>query len=88
MALLSAAIDWTFGNWIVLSAYFLLICVGVFSVQTFRSWYRLRHFKGPFLATVSKAWLVGAMTGGNAHLDWWKVNEQYGIFHAALEALL
>jgi hypothetical protein len=40
-------------NWKVLLIAALLVAVLAVFVQSFRSWYRLRSFKGPFLATFS-----------------------------------
>jgi hypothetical protein len=40
-------------NWKVLLIASLLVAVLAVFVQCFRSWYRLRSFKGPFLARIS-----------------------------------
>ena len=64
-------------NWI---AFVLISIAGLFLFQTFRSWYRLRHFKGPFLATLSRIWLARHVAGGRMHLDFQEVNQKYGMF--------
>ena len=64
---------WAF--WVLVSA------VGLFLLQTFRSWYRLRHFNGPFIASLSRVWLVRCATRGRLHLDFQKVNQKYGGYH-------
>jgi hypothetical protein len=55
-----------------------LLCVGVFIAQCIGAWYRLRHFKGPFLASFSNVWLMRAVTSGRMHLDYWEANQKYG----------
>jgi hypothetical protein len=66
------------GNWV---GVILASIVGVYLVQTFRSWYRLRHFKGPFIAALSRIWLVRTISGGRMHLDFQEVNQKYGMFY-------
>lgn len=50
----------------------------VFAVQTLRTWYRLRHVKGPFWAGFSKVWLIRAVSSGNMHWEFANVNKRYG----------
>jgi len=50
----------------------------VLVVQRLRSWYRLRQFKGPLLASFSRIWLVRKVVGGTMHLDFQEVNAKYG----------
>lgn len=64
-------------NWKVLLIASLLVAVLAVFVQCFRSWYRLRSFKGPFLATISDLWLIRHVTGGRIHLDLFDVTEKY-----------
>jgi hypothetical protein len=60
---------------------FILISVaGWYLLQTFRSWYRLRHFKGPLFATLSRLWLARHVAGGRMHLDFQEVNQKYGVY--------
>lgn len=42
--------------------------------------YRLRHFKGPFVASLSRLWLTRCVAGGTMHLDFLDVNRKYGRF--------
>ncbi|KAE9369918.1 pisatin demethylase [Stipitochalara longipes BDJ] len=46
--------------------------------QGFHSWYRLRAFKGPFLASFSDLWLIRHTAGGTIHLDLFDITEKYG----------
>lgn len=56
------------------------LCItGLYLVQSFRSWYRLRHFKGPRFAAFSRLWLARHVAGGTMHLDFQEVNEKYGM---------
>lgn len=66
------------GNWVILA----LVCLtGLYFIETFRSWYRLRQFKGPLIATLSRLWLVRAVSAGTLHLDFQGVNRKYGMFN-------
>lgn len=47
-------------------------------VHRLRAWYRLRQFKGPLLASLSRIWLVRVIIGGTMHLDFQKINDKYG----------
>jgi hypothetical protein len=42
---------------------------------------RLRHFKGPPTTGFSKLWLLRAITKGNMHIDFQKVNQKYGALN-------
>ncbi|KUJ10127.1 cytochrome P450 [Mollisia scopiformis] len=75
MDLLASLLDQSVGCWIVT---ILVALAGTFVVQTCRSWYRLRHFKGPWLASISRLWLVRSISGGRFHLDFMEVNQKYG----------
>ncbi|CRG91690.1 Alpha-galactosidase 3 [Talaromyces islandicus] len=46
--------------------------------STFYSWYRLRHIKGPWLASVSKSWLIWRTLAGTFDQDFHDVCEKYG----------
>lgn len=50
------------------------------ALSTLRQYNRLREFKGPRLAALSKWWLIKKVGGGRAYLDFWEVTKQYGIF--------
>jgi hypothetical protein len=58
----------------------LISLAGLFLFKKFRSWYRLRHFKGPLIATLSRVWPVRHVAGGRMHLDFQDVNQKYGMF--------
>jgi hypothetical protein len=45
----------------------------------FTSWYRLRAFPGPFIAAVSKLWIVRGVLNKSLHLDLKQVCEEYGM---------
>lgn len=44
----------------------------------FTSWYRLRAFPGPFVAAMSKLWIVRSVLNKTLHLDLKQVCEEYG----------
>ncbi|KAG9502258.1 hypothetical protein J7337_005084 [Fusarium musae] len=55
------------------------IFVTLWSVlSTWPQYNRLREFKGPRLAALSKWWLIKKVGGGRAYLDFWEVTKQYG----------
>jgi hypothetical protein len=70
-----------FANWVSVT---LVALVGVFLFRTFRRWYRLRHFKGPLIATLSRIWLARHVAGGRMHLDFQEVNQKYGMFEGQM----
>lgn len=47
-------------------------------VRRFAAYWRLRQFRGPFLASWSRIWLVGTIVGGELHLVFQDVNAKYG----------
>lgn len=61
----------------VLSVFFIALFSYIVG-STFYNWYRLRHIKGPWLASVSKSWLVWCTLAGNFHQDFSDVCEKYG----------
>ncbi|KAK4212434.1 cytochrome P450 [Rhypophila decipiens] len=44
-----------------------LAAVAYFLISTFRSWYRLRHIPGPFLASISYLWIAKTVVSGTSH---------------------
>ncbi len=48
------------------------------AVTTVRAWYPLRHFPGPFLASVSNLWLARTSVSGNAMQVHMAVRARYG----------
>ncbi|KAK1476984.1 hypothetical protein CCUS01_16700 [Colletotrichum cuscutae] len=64
-------------TWTLLAALFVIFVL--FRVyETARQYRRLRHFKGPPLAAVSKSWLLKTVTGPRGHLEFYKVTKKYG----------
>jgi hypothetical protein len=59
--------------------------IGVYLVQKFRSWCRLRHFQGPLLATLSRLWLVRHVSGSKMHTVFYDVNKKYGKLYFQTE---
>ncbi len=64
-------------SWKTLSLLALLLIV-LLVVQTFIAWYRLRHIKGPWIASISKLWHLRHAAGPSMHLDLAEVCEKYG----------
>jgi hypothetical protein len=80
MTLLTGVVDLVLESkrFLCLSVFSLFIVV--FAAQTIQTWYRLRHFKGPFWAAFSKWWLVRHVVGGGTfHLDVYDVCRRYGM---------
>jgi hypothetical protein len=78
MALLSEVVRRLSASWMILAIEVLLFLVLVSFARHLRSWYRLRAFKGPFLAKFSDLWLIRHQLGGSMHLDLFEVTEKYG----------
>ena len=59
------------------------ICFVIIAVVSYlRTLYRLRKFKGPFLAVTSKLWMLKCTYYKNAHWEFKRVCDQYGkAFH-------
>ncbi|KAI1491184.1 cytochrome P450 [Biscogniauxia mediterranea] len=55
---------------------FLILTVLIW--REFRSWYRLRHVPGPFLASISIIWMLRKALSGKLHEYLRDVSEQYG----------
>jgi hypothetical protein len=79
MALLSELSDSILGNRWLAASLFLLLGLGLIAAHTFYSWHRLRHIKGPFLASISKLWLARAVSGGKMHLEFAAACQKYGM---------
>jgi len=79
MALASEVLSGISINWKVLSLDILLLAALAILAQSFRSWYRLRAFKGPFLATFSDLWLIRHAMQGRMHLALFDATEKHGI---------
>lgn len=57
----------------------LLVALGLYlSVTTFLAWYRLRHFRGPVLASFSYLWLARASISGKAMKIHMAARDRYG----------
>lgn len=61
-----------------LSAFFLCATCGLLAVQTWRSWWRLRHVPGPFFASLTNLVRAKWATTGEAHLILQRHHETYG----------
>jgi hypothetical protein len=59
---------------ILLACIFLAYIVG----QYVQAWYRLRHIKGPFFASITTLWLLKKSMSGRVWLDFARVYEKYG----------
>jgi hypothetical protein len=55
-----------------------LLCAGVLVAQTIRAWDHLRHFRGPFFATISNIWHLRAVMNGRMNFDTLEANRKYG----------
>lgn len=60
----------------------ILLCRGL------RSYFRLRAFRGPFLAATSKLWILKAVYSKNLHLELKKVCDKYGQDHGLNNSLI
>jgi cytochrome P450 len=56
----------------------LLAAAALYCAVTFARWYRLRHFKGPWLASLSEFWISKTLYGGHSGHDFIKLNRKYG----------
>lgn len=52
----------------------------VYGINRVLSYYRLRRFRGPWLASFTSFWIVKTTLGGKIHLELARVNEKYGRF--------
>lgn len=56
----------------------LFTIIAGYVAQAFWSWYRLRAFRGPLLASFSNLWMVRKAWAGRFHLDLKEACEKYG----------
>ncbi|CZT12580.1 related to pisatin demethylase (cytochrome P450) [Rhynchosporium agropyri] len=75
MASFVMSLDFAIRHWILVS---FLALVMWHSMRVFRSWYRLRKFKGPKIAALTRFWLASKLSAGNIHRDFHTVNDKYG----------
>lgn len=61
-------------RWAIYPAVLLLVTI----VYYLRRWYRLRHFKGPWLASISELWLAKTALSGSFHTILMDTNKKYG----------
>ncbi|KAM7201549.1 Cytochrome P450 [Naviculisporaceae sp. PSN 640] len=54
-----------------------LAILGYFLVSTFRAWYRLRNFPGPFLGSISYLWMAKTSVTGNGPKIWMETQAKY-----------
>jgi hypothetical protein len=71
----------TSNNWVSLVV---AIFAGWVIQQKFRAWYRLRHFKGPLIASLTRLWLARKVAGGDMHTELHEINEKYGTLFRVL----
>jgi hypothetical protein len=57
---------------------FLALLILYRAVSTLRTWYRLRAFRGPFLASISHLWLMRTTLSGRAYKIQMGLRERYG----------
>lgn len=60
--------------------YLVLFTAAIYIVVAFVSWFPLRHFPGPRLASFSELWLAKTVYKGNMGETFVKVNKRYGGF--------
>ncbi|PKS07210.1 hypothetical protein jhhlp_005812 [Lomentospora prolificans] len=65
-------------NWAIVGGAVSFGFVAVHAVLTLRTWSRLRHIKGPRIAGFTNLWMVKTIMGGNAHLDFQKLADEFG----------
>jgi hypothetical protein len=56
----------------------LLLGVSYYALQSYRSYTRLSHIKGPWLAQWSILWLIGAVYRQKTHLEFYETYKKYG----------
>ena len=64
------------GRW-----YIVLLGIAYYALQSYRSYSRLSHIKGPQLAQWSFLWLVGAVYRQETHLEFYSIYKKYGALH-------
>jgi hypothetical protein len=75
MALLSTSIDLVSGSWLLLLT---TAAIAYYAISSIIARRRLRHFKGPFLASFSYIWLIRALGSGRMAEWFTAANSQYG----------
>ncbi|KAI1500203.1 cytochrome P450 [Biscogniauxia marginata] len=65
-------------SFLILALYGVSIAFVILVAHNFRSWYRLRHIPGPFLASTSVVWVLRRALSGKLHEHLRDVSEQYG----------
>ena len=58
-----------------------LALIAYLAVDRVRSYYRLREFRGPWLAVTSKLWILKCLYYKNTHWELKRVCEEYGMRH-------
>jgi len=58
--------------------YVITLVTLVVIVRSFLSWYRLRHFSGPLLASLSKLWIVKCCLKQNLHTELKRLCDEHG----------
>lgn len=57
-----------------------LIAIGLYVVSAIRSWWRLRHFDGPFFGKFSYLWMAKAELSYEMNLWYMSLAKKYGSF--------
>lgn len=65
------------------SSVYLLAAAALYLLWTVQSWYRLRQFDGPWLASLSYLWLLRAVTDNKLHISFPDLHKKYGQFAKA-----
>lgn len=65
----------TFGEWVLTIG---LVAIAAYVVSSFRAWWRLREFNGPFLASFSYLWIARASLSGRMGERWTETEAKYG----------
>jgi hypothetical protein len=67
----------------------LLLCLPLLLLAyLFASYWRLRHVPGPFLASISKLWLLKWVVRGELHIGLLQACEKYGKIASPVQAKL
>jgi len=74
----AGVMDQIAGNWTAIVSLVLILLVLVGIGQRIQAWYRLRHFKGPWSAALSRIWIIRHSMGGRLHWDLAEVTDKYG----------
>lgn len=60
--------------------FLLIVSIAYYVFATVKSYRKLRHIPGPFLAAVSQLWLLKTTAGGDFYITAEKVLRKYGMY--------